>query len=182
MTIRSYLHSSPSIASSVYVDETALVVGDVSIGEDSSIWPMTAVRGDVQSIKIGDRTNIQDGSVLHVTSDNSLTPGGFALTIGDDVTVGHGVILHACTVGNLSLIGMGSTVLDGAVVQDNVMVGAGSLVSPGKVLESGYLYLGSPVKKTRALKEEELEYLKFSAVHYVELKNRHMKPLGELGL
>jgi len=173
MSIRSFQGVSPRIAASAYVDEVAVVIGDVSIGADASLWPMVVARGDVHSISIGERTNIQDGSVLHVTSDNSFTPGGFGLTIGDNVTVGHGAILHACTIGDFTLIGMGATVLDGALVADRVMVGAGALVPPGKQLESGYLYIGSPVRQARPLKRAELEYLEFSARHYVELKNRH---------
>ena len=174
MAIRNYNKVSPKIAAGVFVDEMAVVIGDVSIGEDSSVWPMVAVRGDVHSISIGKRTNIQDGSVLHVTADNQFNPGGHALVIGDEVTVGHGAILHACTVENLSLIGMGATVLDGAVVKTNVMVAAGTLVPPGKVLESGFLYLGNPVRQARPLKEKEIEYLSFSAQHYVNLKNKHL--------
>ena len=115
MTIRSFQGIEPVIGPDTYIDEAALVVGRVTVGADSSLWPMTVARGDVHSIRIGARTNIQDGSVLHVTQDNEFSPGGFALTVGDDVTVGHGVILHACTIEDLVLIGMGSTVLDGAV-------------------------------------------------------------------
>lgn len=175
MAIRDYNNISPKVGAGVYVDEMAAVIGDVEIGEDSSIWPMVAVRGDVHSIRIGKRTNIQDGSVLHVTADNEYNPGGHALVVGDEVTVGHGAILHACTVEDRSLIGMGATVLDGAVVKTNVMVAAGTLVPPGKVLESGYLYLGNPVRQARPLKEKEIEYFSFSAQHYVDLKNKHIK-------
>ena len=177
MNVRSYRNIHPRIGKNVYVDDAAVVIGDVTIGDDTSLWPMSVARGDVHKITIGARTNIQDGSVLHVTSDNPFTPGGFPLCIGDDVTVGHGVILHACTIGDLVLIGMGSTVLDGAVVHSRVMIGAGSLVSPGKELESGYLYLGSPAKKIRPLRDKELAYLEFSAQHYVDLKNKHMRDL-----
>ncbi len=173
MAVRSFKHHRPDIAASAYIDEMALVVGEVSIGEDSSLWPMVVARGDVHSIHIGKRTNVQDGAVLHVTSDNKFTPGGHALRIGDDVTVGHGAILHACTIEDRCLIGMGATVLDGAVVKAGTMVGAGSLVPPGKVLDSGYLYIGSPVRQARALKPEEIAYFEFSARHYVELKNAH---------
>jgi len=151
------------------------VVGDVSIGEDASLWPMVVARGDVNSIIIGARTNIQDGSVLHVTADNEYNPGGSPLVIGEDVTVGHGAILHACTIGNFSLVGMGATVLDGAVIEDRVMVGAGALVAPGKTLASGYLYVGSPARQVRPLKEKELSWLEYSSAHYVMLKNNHMK-------
>lgn len=175
MTIRSYQNIRPRVGKHAYIDEAAVVIGDVTIGNDASLWPMSVARGDVHKIIIGARTNIQDGSVLHVTSDNKFTPGGFALHIGDDVTVGHGAILHACTIEDLVLVGMGSTVLDGAVVHSRVMIGAGSLVSPGKELESGYLYLGSPAKKIRPLKDQELAYLEFSAKHYVDLKNKYLK-------
>ncbi|MDH5435964.1 MAG: gamma carbonic anhydrase family protein [Gammaproteobacteria bacterium] len=175
MTIRTFENFTPKIDTTAFIDETALVLGDVVIGADSSIWPMTTVRGDVNSIRIGQRTNIQDGSVLHVTHDGEFAPGGFELTIGDNVTVGHGVILHACTVGNYCLVGMGATVLDGAILEDYAMVGAGSLVSPGKVIEGGYLWLGSPARKVRVLTEKEKKWLEYSADHYVQLKNRHRK-------
>lgn len=174
MAIRSFEGMTPTIGPRAYVDDSAVVIGDVSVGEDASLWPMTVARGDVHSIRIGARTNIQDGSVLHVTQDNEFSPGGHALTIGDDVTVGHGVVLHACTVGDLVLVGMGATVLDGAIIPPRTMVAAGSLIAPGKELESGYLYLGSPAKQARPLTEEELAYLEFSARHYVELKDRHL--------
>jgi carbonic anhydrase/acetyltransferase-like protein (isoleucine patch superfamily) len=173
MSIRSFQGITPTIAASAYVDDAAVVIGDVTVGADASLWPMVVARGDVQSITIGARTNIQDGSVLHVTSDNSFTPGGYALTIGDDVTVGHGAILHACSIGDFVLVGMGATVLDGAMIPEWTMVAAGSLVPPGKQLESGYLYVGSPVKQARPLKQAERDYLQFSSRHYVELKNRH---------
>jgi carbonic anhydrase/acetyltransferase-like protein (isoleucine patch superfamily) len=173
MTIRSFEGTTPIIAASAYVDDTALVIGDVTLGEDVSIWPMSVLRGDINAIRIGDRSNIQDGSVLHVTHDSDYDPGGKALNVGSDVTIGHGVILHACTVGNRCLVGMGSTVLDGAVLEDGVMLGAGSLVSPGKVLEGGYLWLGSPARKARPLNDRERAFLEYSARHYVDLKNRH---------
>ncbi len=175
MRIRAYQGKTPRIHASAFVDETALVLGDVAVGADSSVWPMCAVRGDLMPIRIGARTNVQDGAVLHVTADSRFAPGGFALEIGDDVTVGHGAILHACTVRNTCLIGMHATVLDGAVVSEHAIVGANSLVPPGKHLASGFLWLGSPVKKTRPLNAEEFEFLKFSAAHYVELKNKHSR-------
>ncbi len=173
MAIRDFEQSSPTIADSAFIDESAIVIGNVNIAEDVSVWPLTTIRGDINTISIGARTNIQDGSVLHVTHDSEFSPGGFKLTIGESVTVGHKVILHACTIGNHCLVGMGSTVLDGAVLEDNVMLGANSLVSPGKRLESGYLYLGSPAKQVRALTDKEKQWLVYSASHYVDLKNRY---------
>jgi carbonic anhydrase/acetyltransferase-like protein (isoleucine patch superfamily) len=173
MTIRDFEKFSPRIAASAFIDDAAVVTGDVVIGEDSSVWPMCSIRGDIHSIRIGARTNIQDGSILHVSHDSEFAPGGFPLSIGDDVTVGHHAVVHACSVGNLCLIGMGSVLLDGAVIEDEVMVGAGSLVPPKKVLESGYLWLGSPVKRARALSDREREFLRYSAAHYVELGKRH---------
>lgn len=171
--IRSFEGCDPQVAKTAFIDESAVVTGNVSIGEDSSVWPCCSIRGDIHSITIGKRTNIQDGSVLHVTHDSEFAPGGFKLTIGNEITVGHNVILHACTIEDLCLIGMGSTVLDGAVVQSGAMVGAGSLVPPKKVLEGGYMWLGSPVKRVRELTEKETAFLSYSAQHYVDLKNRH---------
>lgn len=174
MAVRTFAGITPTIGARVYVDDSAQVIGSVLVGDDASLWPLVVARGDVHSITIGAGTNIQDGSVLHVTADNHFNPGGHALVIGARVTVGHGAILHACTIGDLVLVGMGATVLDGAVIEDRVMIGAGSLVSPGKVLESGYLYLGSPARQIRRLSERELDYLAFSAQHYIELKNRYL--------
>jgi len=173
MTIRKFEEFTPVLADSTYVDESAVVTGNVEIGADSSIWPLCSVRGDIHSIRIGERTNIQDGCILHVTHGSEFAPEGFKLTVGNDVTVGHNVVLHACTVEDLCLIGMGSVVLDGSIVKTGAMVGAGSLVPPNKVLDSGYLWLGSPVKRVRELNENEKAFLNYSAQHYVELKNRH---------
>jgi len=175
MSIRSFQGISPSIANSAYIDVDAVVIGNVSIGADSSVWPTVAIRGDVQKITIGARTNIQDGSVIHVTADNQFNPGGFPTTIGNGVTVGHKAILHACTVEDYALIGMGAIILDGATIRAKALVGAGSVVGPGKDIEGGYLWLGSPAKKIRPLSEKELAYLEFSAQHYVDLKNKYMK-------
>ena len=175
MPIRTYQNITPKLGQGVYIDPMALAIGDVTIGDDSSLWPFVVARGDVQKITIGERTNIQDGSVLHVTQDNEFNPGGFALTIGNDVTVGHKAVLHACTIEDHVLIGMGAIVLDGAVIQERAMVAAGSVVSPGKVLEGGYLWLGAPAKKARPLNEKELAYLEYSAKHYVNVKNKHIE-------
>ena len=173
--IRTFETHTPDIDKTVFVDDSAVVTGNVSIGKDSSVWPCCSIRGDIHSISIGERTNIQDGSILHVTHDSEFAPGGFSLTIGNDITVGHNVVLHACTIEDLCLIGMGSVVLDGAVVQSGAMVGAGSLVPPNKVLEGGYMWLGSPVKRVRELTDREKAFLEYSAKHYVDLKNRHTK-------
>ena len=177
--IRKFENHKPNIHAAAYIDETALVSGEVTIGEDSSVWPMTVIRGDVNFIKIGKRTNIQDTSVLHVThasNEHSVkvtdTQIGYPLIIGDDVTVGHKALLHACTIGDRVLVGMGSIIMDGVIIEDETIIAAGSLVPPKKVLESGYLWVGSPAKKTRELTEKEKKYLKYSAEHYVRLKNR----------
>ena len=173
MSIRTFENHAPHIANSAYVDEQALVIGRVHIGVDSSVWPMTVIRGDVNTIRIGDRTNIQDGSVVHVTHDCEYSPGGYSTTIGDDVTVGHRVIAHACEIGDRCLIGMGTVILDGAVIEPDSMIGAGCLVPPGKHLEGGHLWIGSPVRKLRELSPEEIDFLRYSAAHYVKNKNRH---------
>ena len=175
MGLRDFENFQPRIAASAYIDEAALVIGDVDIGENSSVWPMCVVRGDVQSIRIGARTSIQDGTVIHVTHDSRFCPGGLATFVGNDVTVGHKVILHACTVEDTSLIGMNAVIMDGAVVKSRVIVAAGSVVPPGKTLASGYLYVGSPVKQMRPLSDRELEFLAYSAENYVRLKERHIR-------
>jgi len=174
MTIRSFNNITPTIRDNVYIDEQSAVIGDVHIGNDSSVWPFTSIRGDVNKIRIGDRTNIQDNSTIHVSHDSEHQPGGAPTIIGDDVTVGHQVILHACTIGNRCLIGMGSIIMDKVIVEDDVIVGAGSLVTQGRTLESGYLYIGRPAKRLRALSEEEKKYLEYSAHHYVKLKNKYL--------
>ncbi len=173
MAIRQFDNKSPHIANTAYVDEAALVIGDVHIGADASIWPGVVVRGDINTIKIGERTNVQDNSVIHVTHDSEFEPGGFKTIVGNDVTVGHRVILHGCTIGDRCLIGMGSIIMDNVEIDDQVIIAAGSLVSPGKHLESGYLWVGSPARPIRPLNDKEIEFLSYSATHYARLKNRH---------
>lgn len=173
MPIRRFESLTPRIATSAYIDPTAVVIGDVEIGEDVSLWPNVVVRGDIHSIKIGDNTNIQDGSVLHVSHDSEFAPGGFPLAVGRAVTVGHMVMLHGCTIEDNCLIGMGSIIMDGARVQAGAMLGAGSLVSPGTIVEGGYLWVGRPARRVRTLTADEQRYLGYSAAHYVRLKNRH---------
>lgn len=172
--IRSYKGITPQIGQRVYIDESSVLVGDIKIGNDASIWPLVAARGDVNHIVIGARSNIQDGSVLHVTHKNNENPDGYPLIIGEDVTVGHKVMLHGCTIQDRVLVGMGAIVLDGVVVESDVMIGAGSLVPPGKRLESGYLYIGSPVKQARPLNEKERAFLVKSAQNYVQNKNDYL--------
>lgn len=171
--IRTFEGITPVIGASTFIDDSAVVIGNVTIGADSSVWPMVVIRGDVNRITIGDRTSIQDGSVLHVNHDADYNPGGDPLSVGSAVTVGHKVMLHGCTIEDRCLIGMSSTILDKAVVESNTIIGAGSLVSPGKVLESGYLYVGTPARQIRKLTDEELAYLDYAADFYAQLKSRH---------
>jgi carbonic anhydrase/acetyltransferase-like protein (isoleucine patch superfamily) len=173
MSIRSFNGVAPTFNSSVYIDESAVLVGDIVLADDVSIWPLVAARGDVNYIRIGARTNIQDGSVLHVSRPTSHNPAGSPLIIGEDVTVGHKVMLHGCRLGHRILVGMGAIVMDDAVIEDDVIIGAGSLVPPGKTLESGYLYVGSPVKQARPLTSAERDFLQKSASNYVILQRQY---------
>lgn len=171
--IRPFDGITPTVAESCFVDSTAVVIGDVTLAENSSVWPCAVIRGDVNSIKIGEGSNIQDFAMLHVTHKRPVDPLGAPLVIGKHVTIGHHVTLHGCTIGDEVLIGIGTIVLDRVVIESQVLVGAGSLVPPNKRLESGYLYLGNPVKKARALTDEEKAYFKYSAEHYMRLANKH---------
>lgn len=174
--IRPFLGHVPQIHESCMVDASAVVIGEVKLAEQVNVWPLVAIRGDVNRIEIGARTNIQDGSVLHVNYKHEHKPDGSPLIIGEDVTVGHKAMLHGCRIGNRVLVGMGSIVLDDAQVDDDVMIGAGSLVPPHKHLESGFLYIGSPVRQIRALTDEEKAFLKTSADNYVRLAQAYQKP------
>jgi carbonic anhydrase/acetyltransferase-like protein (isoleucine patch superfamily) len=174
VAIRKYQGVTPQLGARVFVDRSSVVIGDVELGEDSSVWPFALIRGDMHRIRIGARTSVQDGSVLHITHAGPFNPDGYPLIIGDEVTIGHKVTLHGCTLGNRILVGMGSIVMDGAVVKDEVVIGAGSLVPPGKLLESGYLYVGSPVKQARALTDKERAFFSYSAANYVKLKDLHL--------
>jgi carbonic anhydrase/acetyltransferase-like protein (isoleucine patch superfamily) len=171
MSIRNYRQIHPQIDATAWVDEAAVVIGAVCLGADVSVWPMAVLRGDVDRIEIGARSNIQDGSVLHVTHDGPYSPGGRALLIGEGVTVGHNVVLHACTIGDFCLIGMGAIVMDDAIVGEHCMVAAGAVLTPGKKMDPGTLWKGNPARYVRQLSETEIQRLHYSAEHYVRLKN-----------
>jgi carbonic anhydrase/acetyltransferase-like protein (isoleucine patch superfamily) len=171
----SYLDTAPGLGARVFLHPSCQVIGDVKLGDDSSVWCNTVLRGDVNRIVIGRGSNVQDLTIGHVSHRTPEKPDGSPLIVGEYVTVGHSVILHGCTIGNECLIGMGSIIMDDAVIPDRVMIGAGSLVSPGKMLESGMLYMGRPAKAVRALTDEEMAYLKQSAVHYIGLKDNYLK-------
>lgn len=172
--VRSFGNSVPKLGEGVFIDRSAVIIGDVDIGADSSVWPGCVLRGDMHSIRIGERTSIQDITLCHVTHAGEFNETGFPLVVGDDCTIAHHVTLHGCTIGSRVLIGMGATVMDGAVVEDDVVVGAGSLVSPGKRLASGYLYLGSPAKQVRPLTDKEKAFFTYSANNYKKLKDQYL--------
>ncbi|OTG86509.1 gamma carbonic anhydrase family protein [Acinetobacter sp. ANC 4558] len=172
--IRPYLDQYPQIDTTCYVDDASIVIGEVSLAENVSVWPFAVIRGDVNHIHIGKNSNVQDHAMLHVSHKNTDKPNGSPLLIGEDVTIGHHVKLHGCQVGNRVLVGIGSIILDDVIVEDEVMIGAGSLVPPRKILESGYLYVGSPVQKVRALTQKEKEFLIYSARHYVKVAHHYL--------
>lgn len=172
--LRRYQGMEPQLGERVYIDPASVVIGDVVLGDDCSVWPMTVIRGDMHRIRIGARTSVQDGSVLHITHASDFSPDGFPLTIGDDVTIGHKAILHGCTLGSRILVGMGAIVMDGAVVEDEVIIAAGAVVTPGKQLESGYVYAGNPAKALRPLKDKERAFFPYTAGNYVKLKDRFL--------
>jgi carbonic anhydrase/acetyltransferase-like protein (isoleucine patch superfamily) len=178
LSIRSFNGHRPQLGARVYVDPQAMILGQISLGDDVSIWPFVAARGDVHRIEIGARSNIQDNTVLHVTHDGRYTAGGQPLIIGADVTVGHGAVLHACTVADAVLIGMGAVVLDKAVIGKHSLIAAGSVVSPGKVVEEGSLWMGNPARFVRKLNEREIESLYYSAQNYIALKDQYLLEFG----
>lgn len=173
-SLRPYQEILPTLGNNIYIDNSAVLVGDITLADDVSIWPLVAARGDVNTITIGMRTNIQDGTILHVTRKSIHNPSGDPLIIGADVTIGHQCMLHGCQLGDRILVGMGAIIMDGAVIEDDVFIGAGSLVPPNKTLKSGFLYVGNPVKQVRLLKESESAFLKQSALNYVKLKNDYL--------
>lgn len=176
-SLRAFQDKRPEIGHRVLIDPSAVVLGDVTLGDDVSIWPQAVVRGDMHRIRVGERTSVQDNSVLHITHAGPFNPDGYPLHIGSDVTIGHGAMLHGCTIGDRVLIGMGAIVMDGAVVEDDVVVAAGALVTPGKHLRSGSLYAGSPAREVRPLTTKELDYFVYVAGNYVKLKDQHIAEL-----
>ena len=173
-SLRRYKGIAPTLGERVYVDAAATVIGDVVLGDDVSIWPGVVLRGDVHYIRVGARSNVQDGTIVHVTHDGPYSPGGFPTIIGEDVTVGHGAVIHACTIEDFCLIGMGSTVLDGATIKKYGFVGAGSVIPPGKVVGARELWLGNQAKFVRLLSDKQIEQLQYSASHYVRLKDEYL--------
>ncbi|HXW63246.1 MAG TPA: gamma carbonic anhydrase family protein [Candidatus Acidoferrales bacterium] len=166
--IRTFQHHLPQIAPSVYVDPQAVVIGDVAIGEDSSVWPCAVVRGDYHSIRIGARTSIQDGCVLHIEGES------YPLSVGDGVTVGHRVILHGCTVESNCLIGMGAILLNGSRIGSGSIVAAGTVIPERMEVPPGSLVMGVPGKVRRAVTEAERARIARSSEHYVGFKNAFM--------
>lgn len=179
--IRAYKGMQPQLDESVFVDPTAVIIGDVVIGCDSSVWPYAVIRGDMHRIRIGERVSVQDGSVLHITHASSYNPDGFPLTIGNDVTIGHQATLHGCTVHDRVLIGMKAMVMDGAVIESEVILGAGAVVPPGKQLASGFVYMGSPAKAVRAITEKERSFFSYTAANYARLKDSYLNEYAEGG-
>jgi carbonic anhydrase/acetyltransferase-like protein (isoleucine patch superfamily) len=177
ISLRSFQGHSPTVGERVLIDPSAVVVGQVVLEDDVSIWPHVAVRGDMHRIRIGARTSVQDGSVLHITHAGPYNPDGWPLDIGCDVTIGHNATLHGCSVGDRVLVGMGATIMDGAEIEADVVVAAGALVAPGKRLRSGFLYGGSPAREFRPLNDKEMDYFTYSARNYVRLKDQHIAEL-----
>lgn len=169
------IEHTPTLSPSTWVHERAVVIGKVTLGDEVSVFPCAVIRGDVNTITIGNHSNVQDGAVIHATHAGPFNENGYATNVGEAVTIGHNAILHGCSIGNRVLIGMGATVLDGAIVPDEVIIGANSLVPMNKTLESGYLYVGSPVKAVRPLNEQEKQFLSYSAQHYIRLKNQYVR-------
>lgn len=174
LNIRSHGGKLPLLGRRVYVDPAATVIGNVSLGDDVSVWPGAVIRGDMHSITVGSRTNIQDNAVLHITHPSEFNPGGWPLAIGNEVIIGHGSILHGCKLGNHILVGNGAVINDGAVVEDEVIIGAGTIVPPGKRLESGNLYVGNPCRLLRTVTDEEKQFFTYSPNNYVKLKDQYL--------
>jgi carbonic anhydrase/acetyltransferase-like protein (isoleucine patch superfamily) len=176
MALRPFRDIHPRLAAGAWVDPTALVIGDVELGPDVSIWPMAVLRGDGNLIRIGARSNVQDGCVFHVDPPQPGHETGWPIHLGEDVVVGHQAMVHGCVIGNRVLVGIGAILLDGVVVEDDVLIGAGTVVAPGKRLESRGLYVGNPVRRVRDLTAFELARIAEAAAHYVALKRDYELP------
>lgn len=168
MPLYPYKDITPTIGDDVFVAPSASIIGDVEIGDQTNIWYGVTIRGDVNTVRIGKRTNIQDGTVCHVTANTG------PLFIGSGVTIGHNATIHACTLEDGSFVGMGATVMDGAVVESGAMVAAGALVSPNKVVRKGEVWAGVPAKLFRPMTEDEVKYMPWSEKHYVELAKNYL--------
>lgn len=175
--IMSFEGKSPKMGERVWVHPSSTIIGDVKLGEDVSIWPGVIIRADVNSVEIGDRTNIQDGSIIHVTNVEAKPPHGYPTIIGNDVTIGHGAMLHGCTVEEGVLIGMRAILLDGSRVEKHAILGAGALLAPGKIVKTGEVWVGAPARRIKVLTDKEIEDLYFSAKQYVSLKDRYLNDM-----
>ncbi len=176
--IRPFLDKHPVLGQRVYVDPACTIIGEVELGDDVSVWPGTVIRGDVNHVRIGARSNVQDGSIIHVSHDSPYNKGGYPTLVGEGVTVGHGCIIHACSIGDYCLIGMGACILDGAVIEANAFIAAGAVIGPGKRVRSGELWAGNPARLMRQLSEKDIEGLRYSADHYVRLKDKYLGMAG----
>lgn len=176
-SLRDFQGASPAVGARVLIDPSAVVLGNVTLEDDVSVWPQVVIRGDMHRITVGARTSVQDGCILHITHAGPFNAEGWPLNIGCDVTIGHRATLHGCSIGNRVLVGMSATVMDGAVVDDDVVIAAGALVTPGKHLRSGFLYAGSPAREVRPLSEKEVAYFTYTSNHYVKLKDQHIEEL-----
>jgi len=176
--IRPFLDKHPVLGQRVYIDPACTIIGEVELGDDVSVWPGTVIRGDVNHVRIGARSNVQDGSVIHVSHDSPYNKGGYPTLVGEGVTIGHGCIIHACNIGDYCLVGMGACILDGAVIEANAFIAAGAVLGPGKVVRSGELWAGNPARLMRRLSEKDIEGLRYSADHYVRLKDRYLGMAG----
>jgi carbonic anhydrase/acetyltransferase-like protein (isoleucine patch superfamily) len=173
MAIRPYRGILPTLGPGAWVDETAVVIGDVELGADVSVWPLVLIRGDVNRIRIGARSNVQDGSIIHVSRPFPGNDAGWSTILGEDVVVGHKAALHGCRIADRVLVGIGAIVLDGVVVESEVIIGAGAVVTPGKVLESGYLYVGNPARRSREITPQERARIPKMTRDYVTLKTEY---------
>ena len=166
------------VGARVFISPFASVSGDVELADDASIWPMAVLRGDVNFIRIGARTNIQDGAVVHVVHESVWKPEGIPTILGDDITVGHAAVLHACTIGHRCLIGMGAVVQDGAVIEEEALIAAGAIITPGTVVKARTLWKGNPARYARDLTPEEISRFAYGAAHYVRMKELYLAALG----